>query len=45
VLCRACAQGSYYHPMGSIVTENSKYDESKPETIPSLEGNAFLRSA
>jgi formylmethanofuran dehydrogenase subunit E len=45
VLCRACAQGSYYHPRGSIVTENSKYDESKPETIPSLEGNAFLRSA
>ena len=45
LLCRACAQGSYYHLIVSILPENSKYDESKPETIPSLEGNAFLRSA
>ena len=45
VLCRACAHGSYYHLIGSLLPENSKHDESKLETISSLERNAFLRSA
>jgi formylmethanofuran dehydrogenase subunit E len=45
ILCRACAQGSYYHHIGNILFENRKFDQSKPETIFSLKGNAFLRSA
>jgi len=45
ILCRACAQGSYYHHIGNILFENRKFDPSKPETILSLKGNAFLRSA
>jgi hypothetical protein len=45
ILCRACAQGSYYHHIGDILLENRKFDQSKPETILSLKGNAVLKSA
>lgn len=45
VLCRACAHGSYYHLIGSIVPHNDGYDESSPETTPSFEGSILLRSA
>lgn len=45
ILCRACAQGSYYHPIGNILFENRKSDQAKAETIFSLKGNAFPRPA
>jgi formylmethanofuran dehydrogenase subunit E len=45
ILCRACTQGSYYHHIGDILFDNREFDPSKPETILSLKGNGFLRSA